>query len=204
MTDHANDLLAILDNFRVPPVVVAHSFGSNPTMLAASFRPSAFAAIGLWEPPLPWVKWWPEDMHAYISEIATSNEPADDIEVMYRRLLGDHVWDGLSPEVQAERRAEGAAFQIDMASELDAPFDFHDVLVPALVGYGTDTVAHHSEGAHWLVKRLPNARLYGIPGAGHFAPRTHPGEFAAFIGAVISLAESAPSGMPSADIDVLP
>ena len=204
MMDHANDLLAILDGCHVPPVVVAHSFGSNPTMLAASVRPSAFAAIGLWEPPIPWVSWWPEDMYAYIVKIATSDEPADEIEAMYRRLLGDQVWDSFSNEVQAERRAEGAAFQIDMASELDAPFNFEDVLVPALVGYGTDTVAHHSKGANWLVAHLPNARLHEIPGAGHFAPRTHPEEFAGFTNAVASLAEASPSGMRSADIDVLP
>jgi pimeloyl-ACP methyl ester carboxylesterase len=204
MMDHANDLLAILDECRVPPIVVAHSFGSNPTMLAASVRPSAFAAIGLWEPPIPWVKWWPEDIYAYIVKIATSDDPADDIEAMYRRLLGDQVWNNLSPEVQAERRAEGAAFQIDMASELDAPFNFEDVLVPTLVGYGTDTVAHHSKGVHWLVEHLPEARPYEIPGAGHFAPRTHPREFAAFIRAVFTLAESATTSRLSVDIEVLP
>jgi pimeloyl-ACP methyl ester carboxylesterase len=71
-----------------------------------------------------------------------------------------------------------------MASELEAPFNFDDVRVPALVGYGTATSAEHREGARWLVERLPNARLHVIPGAGHFAPRTHPKEFAAFISAV--------------------
>ena len=204
MMDHANDLLAILDDCPVPPIVVAHSFGSNPTMLAASIRPSAFAAIGLWEPPVPWVEWWPKDMYAYIVKIATSDEPADDIEAMYRSLLGDQVWNSLSPEVQVERRGEGAAFQIDMASELDAPFTFEDVRVPALVGYGTDTVAHHSEGAHFLVEHLPKAGLYEIPGAGHFAPRTHPEEFAVFIRTVFTLAESATTSMLSMDIDSLP
>jgi pimeloyl-ACP methyl ester carboxylesterase len=192
MIDHANDLLAILDDCPVPPIVVAHSFGSNPTMLAASVRPSAFAAIGLWEPPIPWVEWWPEDVYAAIVKIGTSNTPADDIEVMYRGLLSDPVWDNLTPEVQANRRAEGTAFKVDMASELDAPFNFEDVPVPALVGYGTNTVVHHSEGAKWLAAHLPNAGLYEIPGAGHFAPRTHPKEFAAFIRSVATMAESAP------------
>jgi pimeloyl-ACP methyl ester carboxylesterase len=196
MMDHANDLLAILGDFQDPPLVIAHSFGSNPTMLAASVRPSAFAAIGLWEPPTPWVKWWPEDVYASIVKIATSSAPADDIEVMYRGLLGDQVWENLTPDVQAQRRAEGTAFQRDMGSELDAPFSFHDVRVPALVGYGTDTVAHHSEGAILLVDNLPSATLYEIPGTGHFAPRTHPKEFAAFIRAVSQMAESAPVAPP--------
>jgi len=194
MLDHANDLLGIVEDCEGPPIVVAHSFGSNPTMLAATLRPSAFAAIGLWEPPTPWVTWWPEEVYAATHRIATSDTPADVIEDMYRGLLGDQVWDSLRPDVQAKRRAEGMAFQIDMASELDAPFNFEDVCVPALVGYGTNTVMHHSEGAVRLVDDLPDAALYKIPGAGHFAPRTHPEEFAGFIGAVFSMAEPSPRG----------
>jgi pimeloyl-ACP methyl ester carboxylesterase len=73
------------------------------------------------------------------------------------------------------------AFQVDMASVLQAPFEFRDVEVPALVGYGTATSAAHREGARWLAGRLPMARLHEIRGVGHFAPRTHPEEFAAFM-----------------------
>ena len=185
MADHATDLLTIVEACETPPVVVAHSFGSNPTMLAATLRPSAFAAIGLWEPPLPWVEWWSDATKAYNARVAASDEPADEIEAMYRRLLGDGVWEDLQAEVREKRRAEGVAFQIDMASELQAPFEFGDVQVPALVGYGTATSAEHCRGAQWLVERLPSARLHVSPGAGHFAPRTHPKEFAEFIGAAI-------------------
>jgi pimeloyl-ACP methyl ester carboxylesterase len=187
MIDHANDLLAILAGCAAPPVVVAHSFGSNPTMLAATLRPSAFAAIGLWEPPLPWVDWWSDATKAYNAMVAASNEPADEIEAMYRRLLRDEVWEGLPAEVQKQRRAEGTAFQVDMASELQSPFEFQHVLVPALVGYGTATSAEHGDGARWLVERLPNARLHTSPGTGHFAPRTHPKEFADFMSAAIAM-----------------
>jgi pimeloyl-ACP methyl ester carboxylesterase len=182
MIDHAQDLLAIIDECETPPVVVAHSFGSNLTMLAATLNPTGFAAIGLWEPPLPWVEWWPERTKAYNARVAASSDPADEVEAMYRSLIGE-AWDGLPPEVQSQRRAEGVAFQVDMASEIDAPFDFHDVLVPALIGYGTATSAEHVEGAHWLAEHLPNGRVRPSPGAGHFAPRTHPQEFAAFMAA---------------------
>ena len=184
MTDHANDLLTILEGCTSAPVVVAHSFGSNPTMLAASLRPGAFAAIGLWEPPLPWVDWWSDTTKAYNAAVAASDEPDDEIEAMYRRLLGDEAWEDLPAEVQDRRRAEGTAFQIDMASELQTPFEFEDVQVPALVGYGTATSAEHVKGAHWLVEHLPKARLHVSPGAGHSA-RTHPREFADFMRAAI-------------------
>ncbi len=184
MIDHAQDLLQVMATCRRPPVVVAHSFGSNPTMLAATLRPGAFAALGLWEPPIPWVEWWPERTKTYNAEIASSGEPADAVETMYRRLLGDEEWDRLPSAVRAQRRAEGAAFQADMASALDAPFAFEDVAVPAVVGYGTGTSEEHAYGARWLAERLPHASLSSIPGAGHFAPRTHPEEFAAFVRSV--------------------
>lgn len=180
MIDHAQDLIAVAAACQRPPVVVAHSFGSNPTMLAATLRPAAFAALGLWEPPMPWVEWWPERTKAWNAEIASADDPADEVETMYRRLLGDEEWDRLPSAVRAQRRAEGAAFQVDMASELDAPFAFEDVAVPTVVGYGTDTSVEHAYGARWLAARLPDASLHSIPGAGHFASRTHPEEFAAF------------------------
>jgi hypothetical protein len=144
-------------------------------MHAATRCPSAFAAIGLWEPPLSWVAWWPERTKACNAGVAASYEPADDIEAMCRWLLGDQVWDDLPPEVQAQRRAEGAAFQIDMASELDAPFDFQDVFVPALVGYGTATSAEHSEGARWLADSSRTPGCMRVPGPVTSPPAPTPG-----------------------------
>jgi pimeloyl-ACP methyl ester carboxylesterase len=193
MVDHAHDLLTILETCPVPPIVVAHSFGSNIAMLAATVRPGAFDVLGVWEPPLPWVEWWPEGTKRYNAKVAASTDPARTIERMYRMLLGDQGWERLDPAAQGELRAEGDAFQVDMASELSAPFDFRDVRIPLLVGYGTATVAEHSEGARWLVDHLPHAQLHTAPGAGHFAPRTHPQEFATFVRAVIGVAED-PSG----------
>jgi pimeloyl-ACP methyl ester carboxylesterase len=187
MTDHARDLLALVESCPTPPVVVAHSFGSNPTMLAATLLPGAFAALGLWEPPMPWVEWWPEKTKAYNASVAVSDTPADAIEEIHRRLLGAKTWDRLSPMVCAQRRAEGPAFQTDMASEIAAPFAFPDVVVPALVGYGTETSAEHAYGARWLAENLPNARCHLVPGTGHFAPRTHPRAFADFALCVESL-----------------
>jgi pimeloyl-ACP methyl ester carboxylesterase len=194
MVDHAQDLLAIADTCTSPPVVVAHSFGSNPTMLAATLRPDAFTALGLWEPPLPWVEWWPERTKNYNASVASSDAPADDVEEIYRRLLGADAWSHLPVDVRDQRRAEGPAFQTDMASELDAPFDFQDVAVPALVGYGTETSTEHAYGARWLAETLPNARTRAFQGTGHFAPRTHPEEYAAFVLSVLDFVDQGQLG----------
>ena len=181
MVEHAEDLLRLAGRCAQPPTVVAHSFGSNPTMLAASLRPTSFRVIGLWEPPMPWVDWWPETTKAYNAGVAAADDPGREIEEMYRKLLGDEAWAAMPPERRAQRRAEGPAFQADMASEVDAPFEFRDVTTPAVVGYGSETSEEHDYGARWLADVLPNAACEEIEGTGHFAPNTHPEAFAAFV-----------------------
>lgn len=188
MTDHALDLLGVIEQTGGAAVVVAHSFGSNPAMLAATLRPEAFVALGCWEPPLVWIDEWPQFTKDYNGRVASAEDPAAPIEHFYRRVLGDAVWEGQSESGMARRRAEGVAFQVDMASELTAPFAFEDVVVPTLVGYGTETGAFHDGGAIWLAETLPDARLHVIEGTAHFAPRTHPAEYAWFVRATAALA----------------
>ena len=55
-------------------------------------------------------------------------------------------------------------------------------------GYGTDTFAFHDGGAIWLSETLPDGHLHVIEGTGHFAPRTHPVEYADFVRATAALA----------------
>lgn len=188
MTDHALDLLGVIEQTGGPAVVVAHSFGSNPAMLAATLRPEAFLALGCWEAPLVWLDEWPQFTKDYNARVAAADDPAAPIEHFYRRVLGDAVWEGQSDEGRARRRAEGVAFQRDMASEITAPFAIADVVVPTLVGYGTETGAFHGEGAIWLAEALPDGHLHVVEGAAHFAPRTHPAEYAGFVRATAALA----------------
>lgn len=194
MNDHAEDLLALAAELAAPPIVVAHSFGSNPTMLAVTLDPGAFCAIGLWEPPLPWVEWWPARTKRHNQAVAASTDAGASVETTYRQILGDEVWDALPPARQEQRRAEGAAFQVDMASELVAPFRFEEVAAPALVGHGSATAKEHLRGSAWLVEQLPDATLHSVPGAGHFANRTHPEQFASFVRATLGVARRAPWG----------
>ena len=189
MAHHAHDLLAIVEQCPRPPVVVAHSFGSNPTMLAAIMRPQAFAALGLWEPPTCWVDWWVQSTKDHNVSVAGAADPGAEMEDSLRRLLGDTAWEAMSPATQQRRRAEGIAYGLDMASILDAPFDFAEVAVPALVGRGSETAPEHHYGAAWLCEQLPDATLFDIDGAGHFANRSHPAEFAAFVRAACERAQ---------------
>ena len=87
MDDHAADLLEILSSLAPPRVVVAHSFGSNATMLAVAQRPQLFGAVGLWEPPLVWSDIWPQSVKDYNASVASSNDPGATIEAMGPRPL---------------------------------------------------------------------------------------------------------------------
>lgn len=197
MLDHANDLIDLVESLHSRPTtrsvaVVAHSFGSNPTMLAATRRPELFSSIGLWEPPLVWTDPWPASTKAYHEQVAASTDPAAIVDEIFRVLIGADVWDATPADVRARRLAEGPAFQVDMATSLVAPFDFADVDVPALVGVGTTTGGGHLPGAHWLAEHLPLATLHVVEGTGHFAVRTHPDLYAEFVrrAAALSLSPS--------------
>jgi pimeloyl-ACP methyl ester carboxylesterase len=204
MADHAEDLIALIQQVERPCVAVAHSFGSNPTMLAATRRPDLFAAIGLWEPPIVWVDWWPQSTKDYHAKVAASDDPARSVESMYRRILGRRAWDALPTELREQRRAEGPAFRLDMASALVTPFAFEDVTVPAVVGYGRATTPEHIYGAAWLAEHLPDAQLHPVADAGHFANRTHPAEFARFVEAAVERGSVRSERSPSAAAEGCP
>lgn len=200
MADHADDLLGVIDTVGGSAVVVAHSFGSNPAMLAAVTRPGAFRALGVWEPPMVWLEWWPRQTKDYDAEVAAAPDPAQMAEDFNRRVLGDHVWEALDPGKQQQRRAEGPAFVADMGSLASAPFDEGDLVVPMVVGYGTETSPEHVEGARRLAAAVGDGSLHPIEGAGHFANQSHPRDFAGFMVATLTRAEIpvGPSASPPA------
>ena len=114
--------------------------------------------------------------------------PAAPIEHFYRRVLGDAVWDGQSDGGKTRRRAEG---RVPGRHGLGAtaPFAFEDVVVPTLVGYGTETGAFHDGGSIWLAETLPDARLHVVEGTAHFAsPNPPAAEYAGFVRATAALA----------------
>jgi pimeloyl-ACP methyl ester carboxylesterase len=182
--DHVDDLLSLIDGRRA--TLIGHSFGSTVAVLAAIAAPEQVASLGLWEPPLPWVYWWPD--HATKALISIGSESNTDMvgERAFKAVVGHGVWDRLPEHTKAIRRAEGATFQIDIASQLSAPFDFDDIKVPCLVGRGAASWDHFRDASQYLAQRI-HGQLLDLDHAGHMAHVTHPEAFARFVRDAVAL-----------------
>jgi pimeloyl-ACP methyl ester carboxylesterase len=178
--EHAADLLGLLRDR--PSVVVGHSYGGDIALMAAIQRPDVVRAVGAFEPPTPWMPWWPQPHETAGGLASSAATPEAAAEAFMRRVVGDAVWERLPERTKADRRAEGATLLPELASiQGGAPFDPADVNVPVVLGYGGTTEAHHRGGIDTLRHTLPDAEVFEINGAGHGAHVSHPDAFAAFV-----------------------
>ena len=174
--DHLADLLEVIGQRRV--TVVAHSAASHIAVLAATEHPDRIASIGLWEPAAPWMDFWPEKARQSVARIAAAPDPGDVAERGVIAMAGEQAWNRLSASARQQRRAEGAAFVLDMEAGMSPPYDWADLLVPCVIGYGASWP--HVKTSPQLAERL-GCSTFTIAQASHVAHLTHPGEFAAFV-----------------------
>jgi pimeloyl-ACP methyl ester carboxylesterase len=172
------DLISVLHE--PPAVVFGHSFGGDVVLAAASEHPDLIPSAFVWEPPQPWLPWWP---HTSASAGAGSDlTPGDRAEWFMRRMVGDRVWDRLPSATREQRRAEGNTLEAEMMSLAAGPvFDAGRVRIPVLVGRGGRSSTHQRRGARELAATLPQGELVDLPDAGHGAHLTHPAEIADLI-----------------------
>jgi pimeloyl-ACP methyl ester carboxylesterase len=182
--DHIDDLIALLAGERA--AVVGHSIGGDLALAAAAREPDLVTAVGVWEPPLAWMPWWPNDSVGTraISRALTAAEAA---ELFIRGVAGDDVWERLPEATRTARRAEGAAMLLDVTGIRSvAPFDCEAVRVPVVAGRGGDSKPYHRRSAEWIAENVRDAELFDIAGARHGAHTSHPQEFAAFVRRVVA------------------
>jgi len=170
--DHADDLVSVMRERR--GTVVGHSYGGAVAMLAAVRRPDLVSALGLFEPSMQWLEWWPS--------MDTIAEQSPDEQEHFRAGLEGR------PRATPQQRARDQAL---LAEELtfiaEPPLAFGDLTPPRLVGRG-------ALSARWRVgvtDRLHEELACGltvIDGAGHTAHRMQPKGFAEFTRRVASLA----------------
>ena len=87
---HVDDLLQVIGP--TPSVVFGHSVGAVIAILAASREPQRVRALLAYEPPMPWVDWWPRRRPD-----RAPLDPADEAEHFMRRMVGDRIWRRLPP-----------------------------------------------------------------------------------------------------------
>lgn len=184
---HVDDLVAVAEAFRptgAPVVAVGHSYGGTVALGAALAAPDLIAAVGAYEPPLPWLGF----RRPPPSAAGTDPDPGEEAERFFRRMVGDESWARLSPAEQASRRADGVALTTELASlRAGEPFDLTALRVPAVIGRGgSRSLPHHRRGAAWLAAHIPSAELHELETASHGAHLSHPDGFAALVRRVVA------------------
>jgi pimeloyl-ACP methyl ester carboxylesterase len=178
LDQHVDDLLEVMDDG--PATVVAHSFGCVVVVSAAISHPDRFQGLGLWEPQVPWMEFWPRSVRRGLEAMAAEADTDALAERVYASLVGEDAWRRLPEDLKARRRAEGAAFRSDVMSGLTEPFRWEDLKVPSLFGVGLETWPFAQEAATRLAESQGSG-LFTIAGAGHSAHVSHPEQFAQFV-----------------------
>ena len=182
---HVDDLLrlaeAARDESSGPLVAVGHSLGGDVVMAAALASPPTFGAIGVFEPPMPWLGFRRQQAEKARVWPALSPDPAEEAEQFFSRMVGPAAWARLTDEGRAQRRADGPALVADFRSlhGEGPPFDVSQLDVPVVVAMGgPSTRAHHRRTVEWLGAHVPGAQVFEIDGAQHGAHLSHPDHFA--------------------------
>lgn len=179
---HVTDLVELIGGRR--SVVVGHSLGGDVALGAALEDPQTIRAVGVYEPPLPWLEWWPRRSRQDLA----GEDPASFAESFFRRVVSDEAWERLSPRVREERRADGPALLSEMADLRSgkAPFDVSGVSVAVVLGRGELSIPHHRRTVDVLKEMIHDAEVFEIEGASHGAHLTHPDAFARMVRTVVA------------------
>lgn len=177
-SDQVHDLLTVLDGR--PAVAFGHSLGADIVLATEGRHPGSITAAVVWEPPQPWMPFWPSD--STTREAGSELGPEDRAEWFMRRMVGDRIWERLPSATRRQRRAEGHTLNAELASLAGEPvFDPARIRIPVLVGRGGRSRLHQRRAARELAGSLPDAELVEIAEAEHGAHLSHPAEVAALI-----------------------
>jgi pimeloyl-ACP methyl ester carboxylesterase len=186
---HVDDLVELCGR---RSVVVGHSFGGDIALAAAGAAPDRVAAVGAYEPPMPWADWWPRRSGREVSD----EDPGARAEAFFRRVVGDESWNRLPRRSREERRADGPALVAELAALRSGgePFDLRKLQVPVVLGRGESSVPHHVRAVEEMAGLVDGARVVVIAGASHGAHVSHPEEFASFVRLVVDMSQT-PEGV---------
>jgi pimeloyl-ACP methyl ester carboxylesterase len=180
---HVDDLLSVVGDREV--CLIGHSLGGLLVLAAAERDPGVVKSIGVYEPPLPWLEWWPSRSRAFVNE-----DPADFAQGFFERLVGEGSWARLNDRQKRARRADGPALVAELAAirTPEAKVGLESLVVPTIAGRGSLSLEHHRRAAEVVSNSVPGANLVEFEGAAHGAHLRHPDAFALFVRTVVERA----------------
>jgi N-formylmaleamate deformylase len=183
--DQVDDLLAVLEGHTKPatgevPVAFGHSLGGDVVLAAMAAHPGLLSAAVVWEPPQPWLAWWPEG--SATRGAGSELEAEERAEWFMRRMVGDRIWERLPAATREQRRSEGPTLEAELRTlAASRPFDPQLIDVPVIAGRGGRSRPHQRRGAEELAAALPRGELVEVPDAAHGVHLSHPAEVAELI-----------------------
>jgi pimeloyl-ACP methyl ester carboxylesterase len=189
MVDHVADLEQIVDKL-ANPIVVGHSYGALLALCAAARRPDAIRSVVAFEPPVPWLPWWPAE--APWERLVHERSQAGPAQAAAALLAAVNGRPPINATVNSDLEADGVALMAEMTDPClnDPAFDPGKLQVPVLTAAGSRSLVHHRESSKRLSHLLPFSQFVEIEGAGHVAHITHAKEFAALVACVTTLSRS--------------
>ena len=181
------DLAEVASIGAEPNAVVAfgHSLGGDIVLATMQQHPGLFSGAVIWEAPMPWLKFWPNDTAS--RGAGAKLGPEERAEWFMRRMVGDRIWERLPAATRAARRSEGRTLDTDFAYLEHGPvFDPAAITVPVTVGFGALSRPHQTMAAAELASSLPFSSIVEIPESGHGAHISHPGELSELIRSVVA------------------
>ncbi len=170
-----DDLVEVLGGHTA--MAFGHSLGGDVVLATASRHPELISSALIWEPPQPWLAWWPTESAA--RGAGADLDPEERAEWFMRRLVGDRIWERLPASTRHQRRSEGMTLTADLGLvAAEAVFDPDRIRIPVLVGRGSESKPHQRRSARELASALPAGELVDIAGSSHGAHLSHPGEVA--------------------------
>ncbi|MEV5379550.1 alpha/beta hydrolase [Streptomyces nondiastaticus] len=176
MAIEAADIVAVADLLESPVLLVGHSSGAVAALEAALLKPSAFAGLFLYEPPVPTKELIAGTAGARARAALDRGDPVEAMRIHMRDIvrMPATVVDAMFADQQIRAAFSAyAAAQIADDEAIDAlgvGIDrFATLETPTTLVEGDLSPAHLRERLADLAAVLPNARIVTLTGQGHIA-----------------------------------
>jgi pimeloyl-ACP methyl ester carboxylesterase len=165
LSNHVDDLLALArrEAERAPVILFGHSFGGVIAIAAAAQEPSLTRLVVTYESPMPWILVRPS------GRAAPSDDPGQEAEIFFTRMVSSSAWQRLSEAERQSRRLDGPALLADLKIlQQDAPFDLATLTTPLAYVHGDGILVDYYRALCLeLVKVNPAIGTYELDDAGH-------------------------------------